>query len=171
MSMSFRGRLLAATLCAGAITAGIAAPASAETLADAIALAYQNNPTLQAQRATQRALDENYVQARSGWRPTLSFTGSWSFSEQAVPGRVAAALGAFDRNGDGIPDGAGRSDSALTRGALTFTQPLWTGGRVAAAVNAANADVLAGRENLRRVEASVLTSVIQAYSDTRRDLE
>jgi len=169
MSINFRGRLLAATLCVGAV--GVGVPASAETLADAIALAYQNNPTLQAQRATQRALDENYVQARSGWRPTLSFTGSWSYSEQAVPGRVAAALGAFDRNGDGIPDGAGRSDSALTRGALTFTQPLWTGGRVAAAVNAANADVLAGRENLRRVEASVLTSVIQAYSDTRRDLE
>jgi outer membrane protein len=42
---------------------------------------------------------------------------------------------------------------------------------VAAAVNAANADVLAGRENLRRVEASVLTSVVQAYADTRRDQE
>ena len=63
--------------------------------------------------------------------------------------------------------------SRSNRGAanLSFTQPLWTGGRVAAAVNAANADVLAGRENLRRVEAQVLLSVIQAYSDTRRDQE
>ncbi len=169
MPMNFRGRLLAATLCVGA--AGAAVPASSETLADAIALAYSTNPTLQAQRQTQKALDETWVQARSGWRPTLSFTGSWSYSEQATPARVASALGAFDRNGDGIPDGAGRSDSALTRGALTFTQPLWTGGRVSASVNAANADVLAGRENLRRVEASLLTSVIQAYSDTRRDQE
>ncbi|MBL8555579.1 MAG: TolC family outer membrane protein [Phenylobacterium sp.] len=171
MPMNFRGGLLAATVCAGALGA-TAVPAGAETLADAIALAYQNNPQLQAQRATQRALDESYVQARTNFRPTLSATGSWSYSESAVPARVAIITGqAFDRNGDGIPDAGGRSDSALTRAGLTFTQPLWTGGRAAAALNAANADVLAGRESLRRVEASVLSSVIQAYADTRRDQE
>ena len=57
MSMSIRGRLMAATLCAGALSAP-AVPAGAETLADAIALAYQSNPTLQAQRALQRSVDE-----------------------------------------------------------------------------------------------------------------
>jgi len=103
MSMNFRGRLLAATVCAGAL--GAAMPASGETLADALALAYQNNPTLQAQRAAQRALDEAYVQARASWRPTLNFTGSWSYSETATPRVVAQALGSFDRNGDGIVDG------------------------------------------------------------------
>jgi outer membrane protein len=170
MSMSFRGRLLAATLCAGAVSATAAAPAGAETLADAIALAYQNNPTLQAQRATQRALDENYVQARSGWRPTLTMSGSISGSERRIPG----AVNGIDVNGDGIIDQlASRSivqGNASSIG-LTFNQPIWTGGRVAAAVNAANADVLAGRENLRRVEAQVLVSVIQTYSDVRRDQE
>src|ERR1700754_2730806 len=100
MPMNFRGRLLAATLCAGA--AG-ALPACAETLADAIALAYDTNPTLQAQRATQRALDENYVQARSGWRPTVSFQGVVTDLETRTP-RAARALGAIDTNGDGIPD-------------------------------------------------------------------
>lgn len=168
MSISFRGALLAATVC---VVAGATVPAGAETLADAVALAYQNNPTLQAQRQTQKALDETYVQARSSWRPTLNFSGSWSYSETATPAKVAKALGSFDRNGDGIIDGAGRNHSALTRGTLTFTQPLWTGGRVAAAVNAANADVLAGRENLRRVEAQVLVATIQAYADVRRDQE
>ena len=77
MPMNFRGRLVAATVCAGAVSA-LAVPASAETLADAIALAYQNNPTLQAQRAAQRALDESYVQARTGWRPTLGLQASAS---------------------------------------------------------------------------------------------
>src|ERR1044071_9998515 len=101
MSMSFRGRLLAATVSAGLVVS-LAAQAGAETLADAVALAYQNNPTLQAQRATQRALDENYVQARTGWRPTLNFTGSWSYSETATPAVVAAATGSFDPNGDGV---------------------------------------------------------------------
>jgi outer membrane protein len=170
MSMSFRGRLLAATLGAGALAAG-AVPAGAETLADAIALAYQNNPTLQAQRATQRALDETYVQARTGWRPTLSLGASATYSENRTP--LAARGGLIDRNGDGIPDisPSGIIETNSSRAGLTFSQPLWTGGRVAAAVNASNADVLAGRENLRRVEASLMTSVIQAYVDVRRDLE
>lgn len=168
MSVNFRGRLLAATVCAGALGASV--PAAAETLADAIALAYQNNPTLQAQRATQRALDESYVQARTGWRPTVTLGGQAQWTETQTPllGRQQ------DFNGDGVPDSAGtpgsvRSNSGAAQ--LTFTQPLWTGGRTAAAVNAAQADVFAGRENLRRIEASVLVSVIQAYADVRRDLE
>ncbi|RAK68488.1 TolC family outer membrane protein [Phenylobacterium kunshanense] len=168
MSINFRGRLMAATVCVGVL--GAAASASAETLADAIALAYENNPTLQAQRATQRALDETYVQARTGWRPTLTLGGQaqWTESQTPLLGRLQ------DFNGDGVPDSSGRAGAVRSNSGaaqLTFTQPLWTGGRAAAAVNAANADVLAGRENLRRVEAQVLVSVIQAYSDVRRDQE
>ena len=170
--MNLRGRLLAATVCT-AVIGGMAAPASAETLADAIALAYANNPTLQAQRATQRALDENYVQARSGWRPTLSLGANAGYNEARIPAAAGGAGSGVDRNGDGIPDiiPGQISETNSSRIGLTFNQPLWTGGRVAAAVNAANADVLAGRENVRRVEAQVLASVIQAYSDTRRDVE
>lgn len=168
--MNFRGRLLAATLCAGAVSA-VSVPVAAETLADAIALAYQNNPTLQAQRATQRAVDENYVQARSGWRPTLGLGASAAYNETRIP--AAAGGSGLDRNGDGIPDLVrGQTfETNSSRIGLTFNQPLWTGGRVAASVNAANAEVLAGRENLRRVEASIMVQVIQAYSDTRRDQE
>src|SRR6185503_11860479 len=162
MSISFRGRLLAATFSAG-LAASLAVPASAETLADAIALAYQNNPTLQAQRATQRALDETYVQARTGWRPTLGAQGSIRYSESRTP-RFARGQ---DNNADGVPD-VFPTTPTINEGnsaqiGLSFNQPLWTGGRVAAAVNAANADVLQGRENLRRIEAQVLVSVIQAY--------
>lgn len=169
MSKSFRGRLLAATVCVAA-SFGFAVPAGAETLADAIALAYQNNPTLLAQRATQRALDEAYVQARTGWRPTLSLGSSATYSESRIP-KAAAGV---DANGDGQPDTFGNFGIFETnRGSvgLSFNQPIWTGGRTAAAVSAAHAEVLAGRENLRRIEAQVLASVIQAYSDVRRDYE
>ena len=41
--------------------------AAAETLYDAIALAYQTNPSLRAQRATLRGADEGVVQARAGY--------------------------------------------------------------------------------------------------------
>jgi outer membrane protein len=176
MSMSFRGRLLAAIFSAG-LAGAFAAPACAETLADAIALAYDSNPTLQAQRATQRALDENYVQARSGWRPTVGLQGNVTDTESRVP---KAARGPsttlIDTNGDGVPDtlvAAGDGVSSRTSGSvgLSFSQPLWTGGRTAAAVSAAEADIMAGRENLRRIEAQILSTVIQAYADVRRDQE
>jgi outer membrane protein len=159
MSNCLRGRLLAAIFSAG-LAGAIAAPAAAETLADAIALAYENNPTLQSQRAVQRALDETYVQARTGWRPTLNLTANARYEESRSPLRIINPL-ARDTIEEGNSASAG----------LTFTQPLWTGGRVAAAVSAANADVLAGRENLRRIEAQVLASVIEAYSNVRRDQE
>src|SRR3954466_5462190 len=102
MSKSFRGRLFAAIFSAG--TVGLALPAMAETLSDAIAEAYQNNPTLQAQRATQRALDESYVQARTGWRPTLGLQASVGYNETRIPSAAAGGRNAIDRNGDGIPD-------------------------------------------------------------------
>jgi outer membrane protein len=175
MSISFRGRLLAAIFSTG-LAGAVAAPACAETLADAIALAYDSNPTLQAQRATQRALDENYVQARSGWRPQLGFQAGVTDTESRTP-RDARGSGAIDTNGDGVPDTAvplaGDGVSSRTSGSagLSFSQPLWTGGRTAAAVSAAEADIMAGRENLRRIEAQILATVIQAYSDVRRDQE
>jgi outer membrane protein len=133
------------------------APASAETLADAITEAYQNNPNLQAQRASQRVTDETYVQARTGWRPTLSLTATGSYEELRIPPR-ALQFGQSEIN---------RGNSGELQ--LTFTQPIWTGGRVAAAVTAANADVLQGRENLRRLESQVMQAVVQAYVDVRRD--
>ena len=60
-----RSRVLASAAVVALVT-GLGAPAWAETLKDAIALAYQTNPNLLAQRASQRALDETVVQARSG---------------------------------------------------------------------------------------------------------
>jgi len=174
MSKSLRGRLLAAIFCVGAAGA-YAAPAGAETLADAIALAYDTNPNLQAQRATQRALDENYVQARSGFRPQLSLQSAAIFDEFRTP-RAARQVG-IDTNGDGIPDtfapvkgdGIQRANSGNI--GLNFSQPIWTGGRVAAAVSAAQGDILSGRETLRRVESQVMLQVIQAFVDVRRDQE
>jgi outer membrane protein len=127
--------------------------AHAESLADAIALAYQTNPTLQAQRATQRALDESYVQARTGLRPTASISASVTTSYT-------------DPESFFSPNMNNSSNATLS-----ISQPIYTGGRVSNQIAASEADVMAGRENLRRVEESVLASVIQAYVDVRRDQE
>ena len=147
MFNTYRARLLAAA-CGLGIAAGFAAAAHAESLADAIALAYQTNPTLQAQRATQRALDENVVQAKAGFRPTVNGT----VSHQDV----------------NLSEGPDRVQDNET---IVVSQPLYTGGRATAALSASRADVQAGLQNVRRVEASVLLSVITSYVDVRRGLE
>jgi outer membrane protein len=160
-----RGGLFAA-VCSAGLALAMAQPAFAETLAEAIALAYDSNPTLQAQRATQRALDENWVQARSGYRPQLSAQGRVGYSETRRPGGL-------DENRDGIrdPNSQYLVESNSASATLSLSQPLYTGGRVAANVSAAEADILTGRENLRRTEANIMQAVIQAYVDVRRDQE
>ena len=174
MSKTLRGRLLAAIFTAG-ITGAFAAPACSETLADAIALAYDTNPNLLAQRATQRSLDETYVQARAGFRPQLSFSGDSYWIETRAPKAARGTL--IDTNGDGIPDtfvpatGSGVSRTNSGTIGLNFSQPIWNGGRTATAVSAAEADILSGRETLRRVESQVMLIVVQSYADVRRDQE
>ncbi len=148
-----RSRWLAAVSLAGLSLS--ASGASAETMAEAIAMAYASNPTLQAQRAQLRALDENWYQARAGYRPTLSASGRATWSETTIPGT------------NPLVDVESNSGSAV----LSLSQPIYTGGRIAAAVSASEADSLAGRETLRRVEAQILGQVIQSYVDVRRDQE
>lgn len=144
-------RLRAATVFAATsalLAAGVPSVGRAETLAEAISLAYATNPNLQQQRAQQRALDESYVQARSGWRPTASAQANAGFTYTGFHGA---------------------SDTNAVNLGLTAAQPLYTGGRTTAAVDAAQADVLAGREGLRGLEAQVLQTVVQYFEDVRRD--
>jgi outer membrane protein len=156
MRTKFRAGL--ATTVAG--LALLSASASwAETLADAIALAYASNPTLQQQRARLRSLDENYVQARQGLRPQADAQVSASYSRQ----NGGAESGGFFTPGD--------TEGNAAAGALSLSQPLYTGGRATNAIRAVEADILAGREQLRQVEQSVLLTVIQAYADVVRDTE
>ncbi|OYV29216.1 MAG: hypothetical protein B7Z81_15255, partial [Acidocella sp. 20-61-6] len=68
-------------LLAGSAFASIslAAPARAaepETLTQALVQAYNNNATLQEQRASLRATDEDVPTALSGWRLTVDLTGT-----------------------------------------------------------------------------------------------
>ena len=150
----FKRRFALGSAAVLALTIAIGAgSASAETLQDAIALAYQTNPTLLAQRAQQRALDESYVQARVGLRPSLDISASTNYD------RVFA---------DTSPP-AGDSSSGSV--GISLSQTLYSGGRIAHGINAAEAGVLQGRENLRNVEQQVLANVIQAYVDVQRDME
>jgi outer membrane protein len=164
-----RSRALASAAVVAIVT-GLGAPAWAETLQDAIALAYQTNPSLLAQRANQRALDETVVQARSGLRPTLSASAGVDYTRSDFPSTTQFV----DTNGDGVPDTqvtSSSSESDTANAGISLSQNLWTGGRTARAIDQARAGVLAGRENLRDIEQQVMLSVIQAYVNVTRDME
>jgi outer membrane protein len=124
-------------------------------LADAITLAYQSNPTLQAQRATLRATDETYAQARAGYEPTASLQASVTTENNNEVAAVNSTQGV----------GAVQSSSAT----LTLSQPLYTGGRVARAIDAADATIRAGREALRTTEQTIILNVVQVYVGVRHD--
>ncbi|KPF77901.1 type I secretion protein TolC [Brevundimonas sp. AAP58] len=163
-----RSRALA-SVAVIAVVVSSAAPAFADTLRDAIALAYRTNPTLQAQRASQRALDEAVPQARAGLRPEIGVSVSANYTRTD-----SAGSGPVDINGDGIPDTAGSggvNENDNGNATISLSQTLYAGGRIARAIDAADADVRSGREGLRGVEQQILASVIQAYVDVLRDLE
>ena len=180
-----RSRVLASAAVISLIIGGLSGPAMAESLRDAVNLAYRTNPTLLAQRANQRALDETTVQARAGLRPTISVSGGPSYqrsTSERVTTTVPGAVLPIDLNGDGIPDATGTipPSTSVTGGtresdSLSATvqlgQTIWSGGRTRNAIAAADANILSGRENLRAVEQNVMLSVIQAYADVLRDME
>ena len=122
-----------------------AAPAAAETLAQAIASAYETNPELAAQRAVVRQVDELVPQALSGGRPTVGVS-------------VSAQQNAIDFGDDG----------RTFVGGLSVNQSLYAGGRTRTATNAADARVFAARARLRDVENRIILDVVTAYSDVLR---
>jgi len=144
-------------MAALAVAAGLADPASAETLTDALAQAYQYNPQLLAQRAQLRATDEGVPQALAGWRPTVQFTGS--------AGREVAETTQSSNNV------VATTTQYLTPKTLdlNLTQPLWTSGRTPALVRQAEHTVLSQRAQTVATEEQVLFSVAQAYLDVVRD--
>lgn len=145
-----RALVSAAALALGA--GFFAAPVSAESLRDAIALAYRTNPTIQAQRALQRSLDETVVQARAGLRPELNATATASYSRTDVQGGAVT-----------------ETDSGTV--SMGLSQTLYSGGRVARNISAAEAGVMEGRETLRDTEQQLVVAVVQSYVDVLRDLE
>lgn len=180
-----RSRVLASAAIISLIAGGLSGPAMAESLRDAVNLAYRTNPTLLAQRANQRALDETTVQARAGLRPNISVSGGANY-QRSDSDRITTTTGAttlpIDLDGDGVADATGtipgststvggsRESDSLSA-TVQLSQTIWSGGRTRNAIASADANILAGRENLRGVEQRVMLSVIQAYADVLRDME
>jgi outer membrane protein len=138
--------------------AGMAAhPTSgaAETLLDALSATYSYSPTLDAERARQRARDEDIARANSGYRPDINASAS-----VGREGNWTKGQGNILNN---------HSVSSPRGYAIDAVQPLFTGFQVTNAVNAAEANDRAGRETLRQTEQQVLLDAVTAYGDVVRD--
>jgi outer membrane protein len=127
---------------------------NAETLAEALASAYSGNPTLRAERARQRATDEQTAQALSGWRP-----------------RVDAGADAAIQDTDTDPNPSGQQSGTTYPAdiSITLTQPVFRGFKTVKGVKRAEATVEAGRQNLLAVEQQTLFDTVQAYMNVIRD--
>jgi outer membrane protein len=144
--------------------AAASAPAGAQTLQEALALAYQSNPTLLAARAQLRVVDENVPQALAGWRPTVTLSGSAGAVQGNQRTRVLDAQGnQFGRHTE--------TDRSPFSAAATVTQPIYRGGRTVAQTRRAENQVFAQRARLLSTEQSVLQDTVISYVAVIRDQE
>ncbi len=138
-------------LVTGAAVLGLlgAAPAFAETLADALISAYKNSNLLEQNRAVLRAADEDVATAVSALRPVLNFVASADYND---PVRIGV-------------------DNLSASVALSASMTLFDSGRNRLGIDIAKESVLATREALIGVEQNVLLAAVQAYFGVRSALE
>jgi TolC family type I secretion outer membrane protein len=150
-----------------AVSVLVASPAAAESLKDALALAYQTNTSLIAARARLRGTDEQFIQARSVALPTITGTITAGTNDSIGHGLSGAITN--PQTGQIIAGGASGSDS--TQYSVSASQNLFRGGRTGAAMDAAMANIYSARAQLISTEQQILLSVVTAYVDVRRDAE
>ncbi len=144
--------MLRSGICLGVVACvGFAAGnARAEGLPEALVKAYQSSPQLNAERARQRATDENVPQALAGYRPQI----------------IASLTGGLQAVRNLLPDNTMQSATLKpwTIG-LTVTQTLFNGYKTANSVRVAELQVQSGREALRNVGQGVLLDAVTAYTN------
>ncbi len=126
-----------------------AMPAGAVTLDDAIAAALAHDPSITIADAGRDAAGGRVDQARAAGRPTVTIRGSIGYGRldpQGFFGLGAANLTPFTAQ-------------------ASIEQPLFTGGRVAAAADQARAGVAMAEADLVRARGDLVAAVAAAYGD------
>jgi outer membrane protein len=155
-------RSIARFAVAAAALAVISGSALSDTLETALKQAYQNNPSLNAQRAALRATDENVPIALSGYRPRVTGTITAGATGQSQTTRTVNSTGV------GTYTGSWENFAPHTFG-VTATQTLYNGMQTANRTRQAESQVSAGRETLRLTEQTVLLNAATAYMNVLRD--
>ncbi|WP_374410097.1 TolC family outer membrane protein [Novosphingobium colocasiae] len=136
-----------AGLLACACLAVISAPVHADTLRDALAQAYADNPTLAAARAQLRGTDEDVAIAKAAGRPSASADNTYF---------------------ENIESSQNSSTFSVKRGINlqpSLTVPIYQGGGVKNRIKVARSQVKAGEADLRSTESQIFSQVVAAYMD------
>ncbi len=186
---------LTAIVLGAAGIAGAAGPAAGESLLSALGSAYVINPILSAQRAQLRATDEEIARAKATGRPVVIGDADVVYEYQRTtirPGMrdggggdagapviigadgtvIGGGAGAFQGGGSGsASERLVREEENRPRGyGVQFEQPIFRGFRTRNAIRQADANIYAGREQLRLIEQQTLLDAVVAYMDVVRDL-
>ncbi len=124
------------------------AAARAESLAGALAHAYEHSGLLEQNRALLRAADEDVAQAISALLPIISWSASATMR---------------------YPDPTGRDDFTSANVGISAELLLFDNGASRFAIDAQKETVLATRQQLIQVEQQVLSRAVQAYLNVRRE--
>jgi len=141
-----------------AICLVLAFPVCADTMNGALINAYQNNPQLNSQRAVVRQTDETVPQALSGYKPTVTATGTFGQEYTSTLSKTGPTT--YSR-GD-----IGYSPSSV---GVTASQTLFNGFQTANRVRQAESNTSAARETLRVAEQTILLNAATAFMDLLRD--
>ncbi len=149
---SFGRSLFLGTIAAAALVAW-QGPSRAETLEGALARAYAASPTVNAQRANVRGVDENVPRALSTARPRVTGTADVgiNYTEAQNNGQSSSVLTA--------PRGFG----------VQVDQSIFNGNRTTNSVRQAESTILAAREQLRTTVQNVLFDAATIYMNVLRD--
>jgi len=138
---------MAALLLGSALAPSVA---QADTLRDALVSAYHTNPSLQAARAQQRAVDEDVAINRASGLPNVEATANHVEFLKSAPNNFTAP----ERRLLIGPD---------------LTVPIYSGGAVRNSVKAAKERVSAGQADLRGTESTIFAQVVATYMDVLRN--
>jgi outer membrane protein len=151
MTTSFLRRLVLLTA-----SLGVASAASAESLADAWALALQQDHSLAAARSQVEAAALDAQAARGQRWPTVAVTGSYTRIDDSP---------AFDFAWTGLPIQPPPlfEDDAFAAGSAMVTIPLFAGGGIASSIAAADAKSRGADAQLLATAADIKLAVAEAY--------
>lgn len=138
--------------------------ADAQTLEEALSMAYQSNPTLGAERARQRATQELKAQAWAGALPHVQGSIGYTKNQSTQTFVNPAFCG-------GAASSTCTTNLETKSAAISGEQPIFAGLRNFNAIRAAKARVKAGDAQLAFVEQDVLQRAAQSYFDVVRDTE
>ncbi|MCR6672841.1 TolC family outer membrane protein [Devosia ginsengisoli] len=146
--MGFRVKLVASAL-ALALAAVSVGGAQAQSISQALTIAYDHAPDLQAALLSAKSAAENVALAQSGKRPTLG-----------------ASLGG---NYDWSVAGGSFSDSHTLTAGISYNQTIFDNYKTDAEIEAARAGAEAAEYQIRNTEQNVLLAVVQAYMSVLSD--